>query len=58
MPIIGWLKVTKMAPALPGLIVAELTTASTPQVQPLGWAGSNRISLISSGLVPVFLNRN
>lgn len=55
MPTIGRSKVTRICPVSPGLMVAELATASTPQVQPPGLAGSRRISLISSGRLPVFV---
>jgi len=58
MATIGRLNVTKMCPDSPGLMVAELATASTPQAQAPGLGGSGRTSLISKGLGPVFLNLN
>ena len=58
MPTIGRLNITRSWPVSPGLMVAELATASTPQAQPPGLAGSARISPIASGALPVLVNAN
>lgn len=56
MPTIGRLNVTIRSPVSPGLMVAELATAVTPQAQEVVSKGSGFISLTCRGAPPEFVN--
>ncbi len=52
----GRLIVTTTSAVSPGLMVAELATALTPQAQVVGSSGSARMSPICRGASPVFVS--
>ncbi len=55
MPIIGPLIFTMTSPESPGLMVAELAAAVTPQAQLAGSIGASVISPTWSAALPVFV---